>query len=272
MQNASEDNTATTTAWAASESATIKSIFERQRATVIARRGSFDGEQRLAILEKLRDAIKRRQPEIVAALRADFRKPKSEVLLTEIFPVLQEIAHTRRHLKAWMRPRHVSATLGVLGTRARVMAQPRGVCLIIAPWNYPFNLAFGPLVSAIAAGNSAIIKPSEMTPATSALIAKMVADMFSPDLVAVVEGDAKVAEQLLALPFDHIFFTGSPKVGSIVMEAAAKSLASVTLELGGKSPTIVGPTANLAKSVRSIVWGKFANVGQTCIAPDHVFV
>ena len=248
------------------------STFHAQHSAAIAQRDGFSLDERMALLGKLRDTIKRRQSEIVAALAKDFRKPESEVLLTEIFPVLQEIAHNKKNLKSWMRPQRVRATLGVLGTRASVQSQPRGVCLIIAPWNYPFNLALGPLVSALAAGNRAIIKPSEMTPATSALIASIVADVFSADQVAVVEGDARVAEQLLALPFDHIFFTGSPKVGSIVMEAAAKSLASVTLELGGKSPTIVGPTANLDKAVRSIVWGKFANVGQTCIAPDHVFV
>lgn len=250
----------------------IAAVFALQRDAAIARRGGFDHDQRIGMLQSLRETIKRRQAEIVVALASDFRKPESEVLLTEIFPVLQEITHTTKHLKAWMRPQRAPATLGVLGTRASVQSQPRGVCLIIAPWNYPFNLALGPLVSALAAGNRAIIKPSEMTPATSALIASIVAEVFQPDQVAVVEGDAKVAEQLLALPFDHIFFTGSPKVGSIVMAAAAKSLASVTLELGGKSPTIVGPTANLKKTARNIVWGKFANVGQTCIAPDHVFV
>ncbi|MFZ2237418.1 MAG: aldehyde dehydrogenase family protein [Dokdonella sp.] len=250
----------------------IVGIFQLQHAAAIAQRDGFVHDQRIALLETLRDTIKRRQPEIVAALAKDFRKPASEVLLTEIFPVLQEIAHTKKYLKSWMRPQRVRATLGVLGTRASLQAQPRGVCLIIAPWNYPFNLALGPLVSALAAGNRTIIKPSEMTPATSVLIASIVAEVFPADQVAVVEGDAKVAEQLLALPFDHIFFTGSPKVGSIVMAAAAKTLASVTLELGGKSPTIVGPTARLDKAVRNIVWGKFANVGQTCIAPDHVFV
>ncbi len=250
----------------------ITGIFQSQHAAAIAKRDGFDYDQRITLLENLRDTINHRQPEIVAALAKDFRKPESEVLLTEIFPVLQEIAHTKKHLKSWMRPLRAPATLGVLGTRASVQSQPRGVCLIIAPWNYPFNLALGPLVSALAAGNRAIIKPSEMTPATSALIASIVDEVFQLDQVTVLEGDSKVAEQLLALPFDHIFFTGSPKVGSIVMAAAAKTLASVTLELGGKSPTIVGPTAKLDKSVRNIVWGKFANVGQTCIAPDHVFV
>jgi len=223
-------------------------------------------------LLKLRATLRRREGDIVAALAADFRKPEAEVKLTEMLPVLQEINHTVHHLRRWMRPRRVAATLGVFGTSARVRPEPKGVCLIIAPWNYPLNLALGPLVSALAAGNSAIIKPSEMTPHTSALVADLVAETFPPDLVAVCEGDAAVSQMLLELPFDHIFFTGSPAIGRVVMEAASKTLASVTLELGGKSPTIVGPSANLKKAARNIVWGKFANNGQTCIAPDHVFV
>ncbi len=272
MADTTSDTNATPAANRSGSDDAIASTFQLQHAASIAQRAGFSRDERIGLLEKLRETIKRRQPEIFAALATDFRKPESEVLLTEIFPVLQEIAHTKKHLKSWMRPQRVPATLGVIGTRASVLAQPRGVCLIIAPWNYPFNLALGPLASALAAGNRAIIKPSEITPATSALIASIVAEVFPADQVAVVEGDAKVAEQLLALPFDHIFFTGSPKVGSIVMAAAAKTLASVTLELGGKSPTIVGPNAKLDKTVRNIAWGKFANVGQTCIAPDHVFV
>ena len=251
---------------------TVADVFAKQREAGWARRSDFDRKARIAALNRLREVLQRRETDIIAALYADFRKPESEVRLTEILPVLQEIAHTKRHLKGWMRSRRAAATLGVFGTRARIRPEPKGICLIIAPWNYPLNLAFGPLVSALAAGNSAIIKPSELTPATSTLIADIVAETFSPDLVAVVEGDAAVAQELLALPFDHIFVTGSPQVGKLVMEAAAKSLASVTLELGGKSPTIVGPTANLKKAARNIVWGKFANNGQTCIAPDHVFV
>lgn len=257
---------------AGAERTTLEEAFEDQRRTHFARRATFDLRARVAQLDHLRDAILRREAEIIAACAADFRKPASEVKLTEIFPVLQEIRHAKRHLEKWMRPKHAAATLGVFGTRARVRAEARGVCLIMAPWNYPVNLSLGPLVSAIAAGNSAIVKPSELTPHSARVIAEIVADAFSPDLVTVVQGDATVAQKLLALPFDHIFFTGSPTVGKIVMEAAAKNLASVTLELGGKSPTIVGPSADIRKAAKSIVWGKFANNGQTCIAPDHVFV
>lgn len=250
----------------------INSTFAALQRAQLERRGSFTLEARIAQLDKLRDAIKRYESKIIAACAADFRKPAPEVKLTELLPVLQEIRCTKRHLRRWMRPKRVPASIGVLGTKSYVRPEPKGVCLIIAPWNYPLNLSLGPLVSALAAGNGAIIKPSEMTPHTSKVIADIVAETFPPDLVSVIEGDAAVAQQLLALPFDHVFFTGSPAVGKLVMEAAAKNLTSVTLELGGKSPTIVGPSANIKKAARNIVWGKFANNGQTCIAPDHVFV
>lgn len=250
----------------------LAALFAAHKAAVPARRVSFDRHARLAALAKLRQAVLDRQDDIIAALAADFGKHPVEVRLTEILPILQDISHARRHLRRWMRPRRVLPTLMMIGTSARIEAQPRGVALIIAPWNFPFQLALGPLVSALAAGCSAIIKPSEMTPATSALIADMVADCFAPDLVAVVQGGVEASTQLLALPFDHIFFTGSPAVGKIVMAAAAKSLASVTLELGGKSPVIVGPDANIAKAAKWIAWGRFINAGQTCVAPDHVFV
>ena len=251
---------------------TIEATFSALQRAQLARRGSFTLEARIAQLDQLRDSIKRYESNIIAACAADFRKPAPEVKLTELLPVLQEIRHTKKHLRKWMRPKRVAASIGVWGTRSYVRPEPKGVCLIIAPWNYPLNLALGPLVSALAAGNGAIIKPSEMTPHTSKVIANIVAETFPPDLVSVIEGDAAVAQKLLALPFDHIFFTGSPAVGKLVMEAAARNLSSVTLELGGKSPTIVGPDANIKKAARYIVWGKFANNGQTCIAPDHVFV
>lgn len=250
----------------------VEALFVAQRYAQIARRAAFGLKARIALLDRLAEAVKRNEADIVAACAADFRKPASEVKLTEIFPILQEIRHAKRHLRKWMRPKHARATLGVFGTKARVCPEAKGVCLIIAPWNYPVNLSLGPLVSAIAAGNSAIIKPSELTPNAARVISKIVAEAFTTDQVAVVEGDVKAAQALLEMPFDHIFFTGSPQIGKRVMEAAAKNLTSVTLELGGKSPTIVGPNANIKLAARNIVWGKFANNGQTCIAPDHVFV
>ena len=246
--------------------------FAAQAAGVAARRTGFGLAERQAALDRLAAAIKASQPALVAALAADFGKPEAEVILTEVLPVMQELRLARCNLRRWMRPRRAAPTLATLGTSARIRPEARGVCLIIAPWNYPFSLCLGPLVSALAAGNSAILKPSELTPATSALIAALVAEAFAPDLVTVVEGGVDVSEALLALPFDHIFFTGSPAVGSLVMAAAARTHASVTLELGGKSPTIVGPEADLARAADWIAFGKFANAGQTCIAPDHVFV
>ncbi|EEW25915.1 aldehyde dehydrogenase family protein [Rhodobacter ferrooxidans] len=247
-------------------------LFAAQQAGVENRRLTFGLAERRTALHRLASAIRAHKAAIIAALAQDFGKPEAEVILTEILPVLQEISHTSRHLRRWMRPRRVAPTLTTFGTSARIAPQARGVCLIIAPWNYPFNLALGPLVSCLAAGNSAIVKPSELTPATSALLARLLADTFPPDLVAVVEGGKEVAQALLALPFDHIFFTGSPEVGKIVMAAAAQHLASVTLELGGKSPAIIGPDADLEQAAKWLAFGKFANAGQTCIAPDHLFV
>ncbi len=250
----------------------ISAAFAAQRAKVEERRLTFGLAERRAALEKLSRTIRNNDAAIIAALKADFEKPEAETILSEILPVTQEIRHTLRHLKRWMRPQRYAPSLATFGTSAQVIPQARGVCLIIAPWNYPFNLCFGPLVSCLAAGNSAILKPSEMTPATSALIARVIAETFPPDLVTVIEGGKDVSQALLALPFDHIFFTGSPAVGRIVMAAAAKNLASVTLELGGKSPAIVGPDADIENAAAWIAFGKFVNAGQTCIAPDHLFV
>ena len=250
----------------------LSDLFAAQAAQTANRRQSFDRTARLAALDRLRRSIIARQPQIIAALDADFGKPEVEVRLTEILPVLQEISHTRRHLRRWMRPRRVAPTLLMAGSSARIVPQARGTALIIAPWNFPFQLALGPLVSALAAGCSVILKPSELTPATTEIIARIVAECFAPDLVAVVTGGVEEATALLALPFDHIFFTGSPAVGKIVMAAAAKTLASVTLELGGKSPVVVGADADIARAARWIAWGRFMNAGQTCVAPDHVFV
>ncbi|WP_417586426.1 aldehyde dehydrogenase family protein [Pararhodobacter oceanensis] len=250
----------------------ISAAFERQAARVVDRRRNYGLAERRADLARLSEVITANEAAIVAALAEDFDKPETEVILTEIIPVQQDIKHARRHLGRWMRPARAAPSLATFGTSARVRPEARGVCLIIAPWNYPFSLALGPLVSCLAAGNAAIVKPSEMTPATSALIARLIAEAFPPDLVTVCEGAVEVSQALLALPFDHIFFTGSPAVGKIVMAAAAKTLASVTLELGGKSPTIIGPDADLKRAADWVVFGKFANAGQTCIAPDHLYV
>lgn len=250
----------------------IPTLFARMKAGNDTRRREFGLVQRRAALDDLASMVRRNERAIVAALAADLGRPEAEAILMDYLNILQEIRHAQRHLRRWMRPRRVWPTLATFGASARVERQPRGTCLIIAPWNLPFHLALGPLASCLAAGNAAILKPSELTPACSALIARMIAETFPPELVSVVEGDKAVAEGLLALPFDHIFFTGSPAVGKIVMAAAAKTLASVTLELGGKSPVIVGPDADLKQAADWITFGKFLNAGQNCISPDHLYV
>ena len=171
-----------------------------------------------------------------------------------------------------MKPVSVAATATMVGTKSKILTEPKGVTLIISPWNYPFNLSFSPMIWAIAAGNTVILKPSEMTPAMSSVIQDIVEQAFDPKQVSVFQGDAAVSSYLTAKPFNHIYFTGSPAVGRHVMAAAAKNLASVTLELGGKSPVIIDQTADVDKAAKSICFGKFANNGQTCIAPDYVYV
>jgi len=249
----------------------IRRIFDAQRATSLRLRTSTAAE-RIAKIRKLRDALMARREELIAAGYADFKKPPAEVELTELLPVVCEANDAMRHIKKWMKATRVWPSRMTFGLKGWVQYEPKGRTLIISPWNYPVNLTFCPLVSAIAAGNTAILKPSEMTPNLSALMVKIVKDIFTEDEVAIFEGDAAVSTTLLSLPFDHIFFTGSPAIGKVVMGAAAKHLTSCTLELGGKSPTIVDATADLKLAAQNILWGKFTNNGQTCIAPDHVYV
>ena len=249
----------------------MRTIFDRQAATAQRLRSST-AQERIAKIRRLRDAVIAHTDDWYQAAQLDFRKPPGEVDLAEILPVCLEANTAIRNLNKWMKPKRVRPTLLTLGTRSHIQYVPRGRCLIIGPFNYPLNLTLGPLISAIAAGNTAIVKPSELTPATSALIGKVVRAVFAEDEVAVFEGEAGVAQALQTLPFDHVFFTGSPAIGKLVMAAAAHNLASVTLELGGKSPTIVDASADLQLAASNIMWSKFANAGQTCIAPDHVYV
>ncbi len=251
--------------------AEIQRVFAKQQAHAVRLRTSTAAE-RIARLHKLRDALLNRKEAIYRACYADFKKPQAEVDLTELTPVFAEIKHTAKHLKRWMKPQYVWPTALMFGTSTRVRSEPKGVSLIISPWNYPLNLTFMPLVSAIAAGCTAILKPSEMTPHLSALMAEIVSDTFSEEDVALFEGEVDVSTALLDLPFDHIFFTGSPGVGKVVMAAAAKHLTSVTLELGGKSPTVIDETADLERAAKGVLFGKYTNAGQTCIAPDYIFV
>ena len=249
----------------------IAAVFAAQRKTAIALRTST-AKTRIEKLRKLEAAIFANRDAITRALAADLHRSEAETEFLELLPVIAGIRHTRRHLASWMKPQRVPPTLMLLGTRARIRHEPRGVSLIIAPWNYPVSLLLGPLTSAIAAGCPAIVKPSEISLACSAVMTKLIRETFDSQEIAAFEGDAAVSTALLDLPFDHIFFTGSPGVGKVVMAAAAKHLASVTLELGGKSPVIVDESADIAKAAKSIAWGKFSNSGQTCIAPDYAFV
>jgi len=249
----------------------IEHIYEAQQQHR-KRVGATTAAQRIEKIGRLKEALFTHREEIRKALWDDYRKPAAEVDLSEIYPVVGEAKHAMRHLRQWMKPRRVSAPIALLGSRSRIVYEPKGVVLIISPWNFPFNLTLGPLVSAIAAGNCAVIKPSEMTPHASACMKRILASLFDESEVAVIEGDAAVAEELLGKAWDHIFFTGSPRVGKLVMKAAAEHLTSVTLELGGKSPVIVDRTADLAEAAKKIAWGKAFNCGQICIAPDYVLV
>ncbi len=251
--------------------ANIGDVFNSQRAMALRLRTSI-AQERIAKLKKLEATINAHKQSIYAALKSDLHKPEPESDLSELMPVLGEIHHAIRHLGSWMRPQRVRTTMTMLGTKARIRYEPKGVTLIISPWNYPVSLTLGPLASAIAAGNTAMLKPSEFSPACSTILGRIIAETFDSAEVALFEGDSAVSTALLQLPFDHIFFTGSPAVGKIVMAAAAKNLSSVTLELGGKSPAIVDATADVAKAARSLMWGKFLNNGQTCIAPDYLYV
>lgn len=228
--------------------------------------------ERIERIRRVQTYMLAHQTDLERAMYDDFRKPAAEVGLGELMAVNAEIKHIAKHLKQWMRPQPLPTPTSLIGMRSSIRHEPKGNVLIFSAWNYPFSLIMKPLVSAIAAGNVCILKPSEMAPHTAAFMRTMVAELFPTNEVALFEGDADVAGALLELPFNHIFFTGSPAVGKIVMGAAAKHLASVTLELGGKSPSIVDETANLKTAAEQIAWGKYLNNGQTCIAPDYVLV
>ncbi|SHI66356.1 aldehyde dehydrogenase family protein [Pseudozobellia thermophila] len=234
--------------------------------------GNTTAKQRIAKLEKLHTTLLKYRPQIKEALFNDYRKHPSEVDLTEIYPVTSEIKDAKRNLRSWMRGERVKTPLAMLGSSSRIKYEPKGVVLIISPWNFPINLTFGPLVSAIAAGNAVILKPSEITPHATATMKQIVKEVFEEDEVALFEGGVGTSTELLKLPFNHIFFTGAPSIGKIVMKAAAEHLTSVTLELGGKSPTIVDETADIDLAAKRIAWGKYVNNGQVCIAPDYLFV
>jgi acyl-CoA reductase-like NAD-dependent aldehyde dehydrogenase len=218
----------------------------------------------------LRNAIVAHETELLAALKADLGRPAAEAYTGEIAVVLHEVDSASRHLDSWARPRKVRTPLILFPGSSWVCPEPYGRALVIAPWNYPFQLAIAPLVAALAAGNCAVVKPSEVAPRTSAALTELLTTTFEPDYVAVVEGGAATTEALLVEQFDLIFFTGGTRIGKIIMAAAAKNLTPVVLELGGKNPCIVDGDAELETAARRIAWGKFVNAGQTCIAPDFV--
>lgn len=233
---------------------------------------TLDIDFRLQSLEKLKSAIKDKEEKIIEVLKAELNKSELETYSTEIGIVLAEISFIQKHLKSWVKPKKVKTPLTHFGSSSYIYYDPYGVALIIAPWNYPFQLAMAPLVGAIAAGNCAVIKPSELNPKTSAVIKELIAEVFPEEYIAVVQGGVEVSQELLHEPFDTIFFTGSVAVGKIVMEAASRQLIPVTLELGGKSPCIVHEDAKIKLAAKRIAWGKFINAGQTCVAPDYVYL
>ncbi|WP_413557368.1 aldehyde dehydrogenase family protein [Bdellovibrio sp. HCB209] len=228
--------------------------------------------QRYEYLETLERLITENQAEICKALHLDFKKPEVEALSAEVMPLLKEIRFTQKNLKKWMKLQRVSTPLLLMGSKSYTRFEALGSCLIIAPWNYPIYLSLCPMISALAAGNGVVLKPSEYAPNSSRLLHKLLPKYFKQEQVAVVEGGPETTTALLALPFDHVFFTGSTEVGKHIMKGASQNLARITLELGGKSPTIVDNTADLKLAAQKILWAKFLNAGQTCIAPDYLFV
>lgn len=251
----------------------------RHKAPVTTRmRASFDSGRtrplawRKGQLLAMRRLLAEREGELLAALATDLGKPALEGWMTELRHVANEVCEIVSHLERWAAPEKVPVRAALKPGRARIVPEPLGVVLVIAPWNYPLHLLLLPMAYAISAGNAVVGKPSEVSPATSAVLARLVPEYLDPDAITIVEGDADVATALLEERWDHIFYTGNARVGRVVMRAASEHLTPVTLELGGKSPAIVDRSANIAVAARRIAWGKFVNAGQTCVAPDYVLV
>jgi len=249
----------------------MKTIVENQRIYFNSNKTksvSFRIEQ----LKKLKSVIKEHEEELTAAIFKDFQKGKFNTFLTELSGIYVELDNTIKQVSKWAKSKRVPSNWFNFLARSYQVPEPLGVSLIIGAWNYPVNLALAPVIAAIAAGNTVVLKPSELASHTSAVLVKMIRNNFDPLYFSIVEGGVQETTDLLVQPFDKIFFTGSVNVGKIVYQAAAKNLTPVTLELGGKSPTIVAPDANLKITAKRIVWGKFINAGQTCVAPDYVLV
>ena len=249
----------------------FKNVFEKQREFKWELKKS-DHSYRISKLKQFKEALLERKTEVAKAIREDFGKPQVETDLTEIMPVLSMINLMEKNLASWMKDEKVKAPLLFKGTSSWVRKEARGNCLIVSPWNYPFQLTVYPLLTAFAAGNTCVVKPSEFTPHTNKITRALCEAVFTTEEVAFFEGGSELSTELLKLPFDHIFFTGSTPVGKIVAEAAAKNLASISLELGGKSPCVIDRVNDLEEMCEKIAWGKLVNGGQTCVAPDYLVV
>ncbi len=249
----------------------VKEILQKQIDFFQAQQ-TKDVSFRKKTLKRLQEEIVKREDAICDALYADFKKPKFETLAAETQFVLAELKYVLKNMESWASPESVSASWMNWPSSDYIYKEPYGAVLIIAPWNYPFQLAIAPLIGAIAAGNTAVVKPAEVTTHTAAIVSEIIKAVFDPAHVTVVEGGVEVSQDLLAEKWDYIFFTGSTHVGKIVYESAAKHLTPVTLELGGKNPCIVDATASIGLAAKRIVWGKFLNAGQTCIASDYILV
>jgi len=253
---------------------------EQIQLTFNKKREFFDGANtrsydfRITQLKKLKKMIENHEDEIIEALYHDLHKPVFEAYTAEIGVMYEEINHAIKNLKRWMKPQRAATPLIFQPSKSRVLSEPLGVVLIIGPWNYPFQLLMAPLVGAIAAGNCAIIKPSDQTKHTSNLVKTLMEETFSDEYISVVQGPGAMIGPMLieALRFDHIFFTGSPTVGSKIAEMAARHLTPVTLELGGKSPVIVTEEAKIDVAAKRLTWAKYFNTGQTCVCPDYLIV
>lgn len=239
-------------------------FFEGQGTTAV--------NQRIDKLKQLKQLVESKEKEIAEALRRDFQKPEFETYITETSFILSELKFIIKNLKDWTKPERVKSSLLNFPSKDYIYPTPYGLCLVLAPWNYPFQLTLSPAIGAIAAGNTVVLKPSEFTPHTSKLIRELFERVFPPEWVAVIEGGVEVSQQLLEQKWDYVFFTGSVPVGRIVAKAIAENLTPSTLELGGKSPCIIHSSAKIQLAAKRIAWGKFINAGQTCIAPDYILV
>lgn len=249
----------------------IKEIVSNQRA-FFQNGNTVEYEARKKQLIKLREMLKNNEEKVYSALKQDLNKSRQDTLMTELGMLYSEIDLSLKNLRNWMEPESIPSPITHKGSKSYIMKEPYGVTLVIAPWNYPLQLAIAPAIGAIAAGNTVIIKPSEHTEATSNLLADMINNTFDSSFFTVIEGAQETSEELLRQRFDYIFFTGSTAVGKVVMRAASEHLTPVTLELGGKSPAIIDTDANITLAAKRIVWGKFTNAGQTCVAPDYLYV